>query len=215
MAWCFSKTIGFLTYAVLLICCALSPACLDVRSQDLHPDGSVDAGGREGCKECHHNADAEELTRCDGCHQEVPSTGSHPAHIAWATPRAEDACAYCHRVPEKWFDEGHLDAQVQVSFPSGGLASTGGHSPAWNGTSCDDVYCHGASMAGAGKGTPPWSGDKSILCGDCHLIPPKGTHPPSDQCAVCHADGYLEDGTQDPVDHINGLVEMALEEDSP
>jgi len=200
---------------VLFLPAALSVACLEVRSSDMILDGSVDDGDREDCKSCHHASDDEELTRCDICHLAEPVTDGHPAHQKGSSTEGPSGCDQCHRQPLKWFDEGHLDALVQIVFSDQSLARKGGLDPSWNGSACQNVYCHGAGMEKAVIETPPWSSTGSMTCGDCHGIPPAGSHPREAQCELCHGGGYLDDGSQDPEAHVNGSVEMATKEGSP
>ena len=210
MGQCSLSYRGMAPFIVFLLS-GLSQACLDVRSDDLEPDGSVSDGDRESCKACHHSSDAEELTRCDGCHAVSPNTKGHPVHIKWAASNQQATCVSCHVVPSKWFDDGHLDAVVQVVFQDGGLASTDGLTPSWDGSRCDDVYCHGASLRGGTNTAPLWDGAGTVKCGDCHGNPPLGGHPDSTACESCHRAAYLEDGSQDETKHRNGRIDMATE----
>lgn len=190
----------------------LFSACLEVRGGDVETDGSPDDG--EECKTCHHAHDAEELTRCDACHPENPTTGSHSAHIEWSVQGQRSACAECHLQPEKWFEEGHLDAVVQVQFGDASLAKTGSMSPVWTGSVCDNVYCHGSSLSGGSHTSPTWDGAQTITCGACHGMPPEDGHPSGTKCDGCHAAAYGDDGQLDPVRHVNGKVDMRSQEAS-
>ncbi|HQR31000.1 MAG TPA: CxxxxCH/CxxCH domain-containing protein, partial [Anaeromyxobacteraceae bacterium] len=53
------------------------------------------------------------------------------------------ACEECHTLPTT---TAHANGKVDLAF--GTLATTGGASPAWNGTTCSNVYCHGSFAGG-------------------------------------------------------------------
>jgi predicted CxxxxCH...CXXCH cytochrome family protein len=177
-----SSRLPWLVLSVGLACAS----CLEVRD-----DGATDGG--EGC---------------DFCHAELG--GAHAVHVDAAGPyRLQLGCADCHPLPADWFVEGHLDAVVTVRFPAGSLATTGGLTPAWDGAVCSQVYCHGASLAGAQYPEPRWTEafEGGLDCDACHGDPPPAPHPADDGCEECHGESYAESGGLDPDRHPNGVVE--------
>jgi predicted CxxxxCH...CXXCH cytochrome family protein len=174
--------------AALLTVGLLAAACLEVRD-----DGAVD-GGAEGCGYCH-----------------ATLGGAHAVHNGGVVDGGATAdCVDCHPVPADWFVEGHVDGVVDVRFPDGTLATTGGLSPTWDGAVCAQVYCHGATLAGAQYPLPRWTDSfpDGLACTACHGDPPPDPHPAGDDCAVCHGGAYGADGELDPSAHLNGVIEM-------
>jgi predicted CxxxxCH...CXXCH cytochrome family protein len=155
---------------------------------------------------------------CGACHgtgaSPWPSTAAHPAHEN-PTLTVGIPCASCHPVPTTITDPLHLDGVVHVTFS--GLAVARGASPAWNGTSCTSVACHGANLADIPAVLPTWtdsSGDAS-KCGACHGIPP-AEHTTSTSCnrSDCHGSEIALDTQGVPsiapsglTLHIDGIVE--------
>lgn len=169
----------------------------------LHLDGKVDLGDGSGkCGACHGAGDSP-----------WPTTGAHSAH---RRPTLTDplACESCHVVPSAILDPVHLDGIVHVTFS--GLATARGARPAWDGTSCSDVGCHGANLCDPAA-TPRWtdtSGTQS-RCGACHGVPPS-QHTPSTDCnrGDCHGSEVSLDANAIPSIttgglglHIDGVIE--------
>lgn len=181
-----------------------------------HRDAGGILGFQDGmeCAVCHH-ADAGvpgELKGCDTCHGFPPTSVAHPVHLAGGELHKTMDCKECHVVPGSWFDGDHLNAVVEVPFPDGGLAGAGGLRPSWDGRECQNVYCHGASLADGPSSTPPWK-DGDVQCGGCHGVPPAAPHPESGECTLCHGGAYTGSGTLDPAKHINGALELGEAED--
>jgi len=194
----------FILIALLCVSC-LEPQSEDV---DAHPSGVED------CERCHHGSDAEELTRCDGCHPAIPTSGAHTAHLEGGEFEKRYACVECHVVPGSWFDKGHLNGVVELVFDEDRLAATEGEDePSWDGIACADVYCHGASLSGGVRTEPEWDDDEDVECGDCHGIPPPEDHPPGDNCSPCHAIAFDEEGEQRWELHIDGFMHLLDERD--
>jgi predicted CxxxxCH...CXXCH cytochrome family protein len=149
-------------------------------------------------------------TGCTTCHGQPPQVGAHQAH-------ARFGCGECHVKPSRYSDPGHLfraDGSVltapTVTF--GALAHQGGAQPTWDGATCSDVYCHGATLgdAHATSTRPSWFTPGSAGCGSCHGLPPSN-HARSD-CATCHpkvidATGTLLAGAR----HVDGQVSLGDE----
>ena len=87
---------------------------------------------------------------------------------------------------------GHIDATATAEITWGGLAVTGGATPAWNRTTatCSNTYCHGRFNNGNATAAPVWTGTNQGACGTCHGLPPGGTHPAVGTaltgCSACH-----------------------------
>ncbi len=168
----------------------------------LHMNGKVDLGdGSGGCGAC-HGSGADPW----------PRDSVHRAHENPAIA-APVACASCHVVPASILAAGHLDQPIAVTF--GGHALDRGANPAWNGTSCTNVACHGAKLADP-PATPVWtdaSGNAS-RCGACHGVPPT-QHTPALDCSrsICHGTEVSPQPTITITPsglalHINGVIDL-------
>jgi predicted CxxxxCH...CXXCH cytochrome family protein len=166
---------------------ALATACLEVR------DEHAADGGPQGC---------------DYCHAELG--GAHYVLLNGTGPLGTQLdCVECHPVPDDWFVPGHIDGVVDVRFPEGSLALTGGLDPQWDGALCTQTYCHGATMPGAAYPEPRWTDvfPEGLACDACHGDPPPGPHPIGEECQACHPAAYTAAGGLDPAVHLNGTVE--------
>jgi predicted CxxxxCH...CXXCH cytochrome family protein len=169
----------------------------------LHMNGRVDLGNGNGtCGACHGTGSSP-----------WPSDGAHPDHEQ-PTIAEPVACASCHPVPTTLLSPGHLDGIVEVAFT--GLALSRGASPAWNGTSCSQVACHGAVLADT-PAAPVWNDDSGagLACTSCHGFPPS-EHTASTSCSRsdCHGTEVNLDSTgaasisaSGRALHIDGIVE--------
>jgi predicted CxxxxCH...CXXCH cytochrome family protein len=169
----------------------------------LHLNGVVDLGDGSGlCGACHGTGASP-----------WPTTAAHPGHQS-PSISSPVACASCHPVPTSITDPTHLDGVVHVTFT--GLALARGSAPAWNGSSCTSVACHGAGLADPAA-IPSWtdpSGD-AAECGACHGIPPS-QHTASTSCSRsdCHGSevtisvqGVPSISASGEMLHIDGVVE--------
>lgn len=157
-------------------------------------------GGKSGvsCITCHTDGP----TACATCHRE--QTGSHALHRD-----AQLACAECHLVPDRWDAPGHIvgdTAPAEVTFGARASIDTGNRMgpPSWDGSTCSNVYCHGAVMPAAG-GTntrPAWNAPATGACGTCHAAPPP-SHARND-CATCHPSG---------APHVDGVLQIGKTND--
>jgi predicted CxxxxCH...CXXCH cytochrome family protein len=99
-------------------------------------------------------------------------------------------------------------------------------SPAWNGTTCSNTYCHGnwklrkatsayqfvynatdSVMVGAAY-APAWTGGSAqAACGTCHGLPPQGHTAAFGACVNCHSD-VVGASMQiiNPAKHMNGKI---------
>jgi len=136
--------------------------------------------------------------------------GAHQAHLAGALA-GPVKCSECHAVPETTDAEGHIDAlPAEVTF--GPVASAGETAPEWDRESgtCNNVYCHGATLSGGSDKNPVWTQDAQLSCGSCHGFPPPPPHTLTTDCSLCHSDTVKPDGSLDIEGgkHIDGVLEV-------
>ena len=161
-------------------------------------------GGTSGvsCVSCH----SEGPTACVTCHGGGPRSNAHAIHASKSV-----ACAECHVVPSRWDDDGHIlhggvaiTTPAKVTFGATAaltiVAQDRSGPPTWDGTTCTNVYCHGAVLGNAGGTTPAPRWDDPTpagRCDRCHGNPPP-SHVRSD-CASCHPA---------TAPHIDGVVQV-------
>jgi predicted CxxxxCH...CXXCH cytochrome family protein len=95
--------------------------------------------------------------------------------------------------------------KAQVFF--GALAHANGAQPTWDGQTCSNVYCHGATLndSAALSTQPKWSGQSA--CGSCHGIPPSSHTLTS--CVSCHPRVVDASGKiSSPALHVDGNVSV-------
>lgn len=158
----------------------------------------------EDCSVCHGSANNPAPPRDLDKHTATAlrSVGAHQAHLTGGYFGGPVACSECHIVPVRYDDPGHLDPETKVVF--GSLAKTGGKTPVWDGLTCSNTHCHGASA-------PRWTavGVGEAICGDCHGIPPPAPHPPVLACHLCHE--RVVDAGYNIINkalHMNGRMEL-------
>jgi len=189
------------------------PKCAECHGADF-------AGGKSGqsCRGCHEQGP----TACDTCHGQPPATGAHLAHTSGPTLGKRLACAECHVVPTLYTDVGHLfladgtvdQAPAEVTFGgfAGGSLDPTRRSgpPAWDGTRCTNVYCHGGAFgdSAATVPVPMWKGGEGAAkCGGCHGVPP-ANHAQSG-CVRCHARVVDATGAiRDQALHLDGKLSL-------
>jgi predicted CxxxxCH...CXXCH cytochrome family protein len=141
-------------------------------------------------------------TACTTCHGQPPQTGAHAKHVP------KYPCATCHPMPTSWDSPGHIDKTGKVAVMFGGVAVTGGASPAYDSGRCSNTYCHGTSAGSGAMMTPEWTqGPSAATCGNCHGLPPP--HHLGEACDVCH--GAVVDAQRNivhPERHADGIVEV-------
>lgn len=184
-----------------------------------HVDGNVDVTSDQPCDSCHGSGGIAAPPRdtTGGTATGLRSVGAHRSHIqsGSSTWHAPVTCNQCHRVPTSTTSLGHTDSALPAELTFGSLAGTGA---AWNGATCSNVYCHGATLtsgSGAAGGTatrPVWTvvdGSQS-QCGSCHGTPPPSPHPSDADCGKCHDTMTAGGGLviTDPVRHIDGNLDV-------
>lgn len=180
----------------------------------LHNNGTVDVA--LGCTSCHGwNLDTAPPQGLDGsCDYGSERTGAHAAMRRGGPAAHRTGCNNCHLVPDDTWSTGHIDGDGKAEVVFGVLATADGAQPTWDGETCSNVYCHGATLSGGDLKTPNWR-DKSRRagrCGACHRLTDPDGNEDAD-CSSCHptsvdADrNILEFGT-----HINGHIDMGGDE---
>ncbi len=191
-------------------------AARGITDPETHINGVVNIGG-VSCTACHGLAGAGAAPPFDttaGLATSRRGVGAHQSHLRPATWRATMSCDQCHVVPFDVGQPGHLDTTEEgdpADLRWGHLGVADGADPSFDGTTCTDVYCHGATLEPGGSVTEPvWTrvdGSQST-CGTCHALPPAGVHPVLDDCNQCHPSINDAGIIIDPARHINGVVDM-------
>ena len=207
--------------------------CTTCHPATVNPDGTIDVAGG------HHmdgRVDVAQL-ECDACHggggdpappvavngatlPSDPGVGAHDAHLRGSSIRGPVECTECHTVPNNYLDVGHLDLTPGAELTFGPLATAEATDPVYDRPSatCDNVYCHGATLAGGVDVTPIWTAAPAdpaappLSCDTCHGAPPPAPHPGYDNCNACHPGTVRSDGTIDLAggQHIDGQVEAQI-----
>ena len=173
-------------------------------------DGKVDVANLT-CSSCHGDSTRADTTLNPrfsaappkGSKGETATTsravGAHALHLKDGT---SFACTECHVVPTS---TSHSNGTAEIAF--GTIAATGGTSPAWNGATCSNVYCHGSFTGGNRTYAPTWTNPAATSCGTCHGVPPAAPHTQSTDCGSCHT-GYTSTTVNASL-HVNGKVDVA------
>lgn len=182
-----------------------------------HIDGSVDVINDRPCDACHGasgNA-APPVDTTGGTSTDLRGIGAHRSHLGTSTWHNEITCDQCHKVPLAMESIGHIDSPLPAEIIFGNLA---GGTAAWNGTTCNNVYCHGATLksgtgpAGGNATRPVWTqvNGAQSQCGSCHGTPPPPPHPADSDCGTCHSTMTPGGGLAitDPARHIDGNLDV-------
>jgi predicted CxxxxCH...CXXCH cytochrome family protein len=176
-----------------------------------------DSSDVEPCSTCHGSATnaAPPIDTKGNTETSERGVGAHQSHLTAGTLSDVVPCGECHVIPEATTDAGHIDeGPAEVVF--GSFSRTGGATPAWNGTSCANTYCHNPDPADTeAKATAPqWTSvdGSQLACDSCHGNPPADhTFPGASDCQACHSGtvagpdpGVITDKTR----HINGVVNL-------
>ncbi|MFL5391535.1 MAG: CxxxxCH/CxxCH domain c-type cytochrome [Myxococcales bacterium] len=193
-----------------------NPNCNSCHPGTVNPDGSLNASGG---RHMNGTIDVVNLT-CTSCHGagtnpappsgtrgEVATSdravGAHQAHLQPGPFSRGIGCAECHVVPAS---TSHANGKVELTF--GPLATTGGATPQWSGTTCGGAYCHGNFRGGNASNAPVWTkvDGTQAACGSCHGLPPSNHPPSATSCGSCHP-GYTNTSVNLAV-HVNGKVDV-------
>ncbi|HEY5946505.1 MAG TPA: CxxxxCH/CxxCH domain-containing protein, partial [Kofleriaceae bacterium] len=176
----------------------------------LHIDGKVDVNTDQACDTCHGSngnfAPPKDTT--GGMTTDLIGVGAHRNHMDPSTWRKQIACTDCHRVPGAVTAIGHIDSPLPAELTFSTLA--GG--AAWNGSTCANTYCHGATLGGGTSTNPVWTNVNGTQgqCGSCHGTPPPPPHPVDSDCGKCHDTMTSGMGLviTDPARHIDGNLDV-------
>ena len=125
-----------------------------------HVDGKVDVANLT-CSSCHGDPARANTTLNPRLSAAPPrgskgetavSTRAVGAHALHLKAGNTFACTECHVVPTSTT---HANGTAEIAF--GTLAGTGAASPAWNGSTCSNVYCHGSFTGGNTAYAPTWT----------------------------------------------------------
>ena len=187
-------------------------SCLD--SKIFFPPGNSNPDDDKVCGDCHGSSAnfAPPKDTLGNTSTSFTGVGAHQAHLTNGAYREAIECNSCHLVPLAVSAVGHLDSALPAEIVFGELAKIGGFDPQWNGTTCTDVYCHGAALAGGTLTQPNWTvvDGSQVFCGSCHGIPPPLPHVQQANCETCHGD-VVNAGQQiiNKQLHINGEVNVS------
>ena len=176
----------------------------------LHIDGKVDITQDQPCDACHGSGGnaAPPRDTTGGTTTDRVGVGAHRNHLDPSTWRKTITCDECHRVPTAVFQIGHIDSPRPAELAFGVLA--GGAT--WNGATCTNTYCHGATLTGGTSINPVWTvvNGQQGQCGSCHGTPPPPPHPVDPDCGTCHNTMTPGMGLviTDPTRHIDGNVDV-------
>ena len=191
-----------------------------------HIDGNVDVINDQPCNLCHGNKtaapiagdaaiNAPPLDTLGNTSTNFRGVGAHQSHMQSSSWHAQVTCDQCHKIPTSVLSIGHVDHPLPAYVIFGNLA---GSTAMWNGSTCTNTYCHGATLADGGGpagGTatvPVWTvvnGSQS-QCGSCHGLPPPMPHPQIQDCGQCHSTMTAGGGLviTDPTRHIDGNLDV-------
>ncbi len=128
------------------------------------------------------------------------AVGAHALHLKDGNSLS---CNECHVVPTS---NTHATGTAEIAF--GTLAGTGSASPAWNGATCSNVYCHGSFTGGNTGYAPTWTNPSATSCGTCHGVPPAAPHTQNTDCSACHT-GYTSTTVNASL-HVNGRLDVSV-----
>lgn len=170
----------------------------------LHIDGVIEVTGLS-CTSCHGSGSdpAPPLgTRGESATTDR-AVGAHQSHLEAGPFARALACSECHVVPTT---PSHSNGRVDLTF--GPIATAGGASPQWNGTSCSGSFCHGNFPGGSTNNSPQWTkvDGTQAACGTCHGIPPSNHSWNSANCGSCHS-GYTATAVNLAL-HVDGKVDV-------
>ncbi len=148
---------------------------------------------------------------CNDCHGQrgnPPQTGAHLRHDKYNID-----CSVCHIVPITVGAVGHVDKPPsEVIFGAGSFSNFSVANYNYNTKRCENIYCHGATIAGGRNTNPLWQtplSEEPASCDNCHGYPPSDDVHLSSMtvCYICHTQTLNEDETVNWANgfHINGV----------
>lgn len=177
----------------------------------LHNNGIVEYS--VGCSSCHggihDNAPPQNLK--GECSEGGQGTGAHKAMRRNEIAVHRVGCSNCHRVPLTTWSDGHIDGDGKAEVVFSQLAVARGAHPVWDGSTCTNVYCHGATLAGGDHKNPSWrdTSGAAAHCGACHRLSDPQGNTQAD-CSACHPGTVTKDRAILPFgDHLNGVIDTS------
>jgi len=182
-----------------------------------HIDGVIQAENLS-CSVCHGDDTRVLVSGADGLALAAPpfgtrgetettsrAVGAHQAHVNRGDGMALPAkCVTCHAVPALGAYD-HADGSTVLHF--GALATMNGATPAFDGQTCTNTYCHGSTMNRGGTDhSPTWAAPGPLACTTCHGAPPPLPHPQDPDCLRCHP-GYTATSARKAT-HVNGISDF-------
>jgi predicted CxxxxCH...CXXCH cytochrome family protein len=175
-----------------------------------------------GCTSCHGGTDndtgAPPVDLEGNTSRTAIGVGAHSVHVSDSQWGKAYDCTECHIKPVNASDPGHIDNSRPAEIVWGEFSKTGNLTPNWDGSKCENVYCHGGSLQDGSVQNPQWTRTESLTCDACHGIPPKnGAHEECVEesgfdCFVCH-DGYSKESNKVNKEfHLNGKNDVILNE---
>ena len=168
--------------------------------------------------------------------------GAHTKHLSGNQIGKAVECTECHTLPNGYADPIHIDQNPGAELVFGNLAnlstnvpggfnyqpSLGNFNPSstfdFNTGTCANSYCHGYFKNGNLTNIVSFTAQSNgSACGTCHGDPATGnplplsvnqggTHPPTQNCELCHADVVSVQGGNytiiDKSKHINGKLNI-------
>ncbi|MBI2376255.1 MAG: CxxxxCH/CxxCH domain-containing protein [Deltaproteobacteria bacterium] len=183
-----------------------------IANRERHVNGVVEVAV-DGCTGCHGSATnlAPPKDMEGRSDTTLRSVGAHQTHVTGGRSSLPVPCDACHHVPGALDETGHRDTPPPAEVSFSGLATSGGATPAWDGATCGNTYCHTlSSTAGGSLVTPTWTrvDGSEAACGSCHGLPPPSPHPESRACALCHGPTAGPALTiANPATHVDGIVQ--------
>ena len=165
------------------------------------------------CYSCHGNStgSAPPADLSGNTDHRARGVGAHRSHLAAVSWHRTVICDDCHMVPTHEDDPGHMDTDFPAELTFSPIARADGAEPAFDGTSCTNTYCHGATLIPGGLVTEPtWTnaGAGEAVCGTCHGMPPDLPHPATTEpCSTCHPVFDESLRAVIPDQHIDGIVQ--------
>jgi predicted CxxxxCH...CXXCH cytochrome family protein len=183
-----------------------------------HVDGVVDVAVPMACNACHGDATgaAPPADLMGNVLTSFPGVGAHRSHLEGSGIARKVACGECHLVPAEVLVFGHLDTPPPAEVIFSGVAKAFGASPAYDGVTCTNTFCHGDDFVlghdSGGLATQPlWTlvDGSQKQCTSCHALPPPPPHPPGPSfCSDCHTGFGVTLQVLDPDSHVNGVVDF-------
>lgn len=183
---------------------------------------SCHSGSPETCTTCHGGVDNQTGAPPKDLENNIARTfkgvGAHTVHNGsskWGC--LSFTCQDCHKKPTELHAAGHVDSELPAELVWGEMAKKDNLSPNFQGTTCANVYCHGASLKGGALVQPNWIQTDSLNCNSCHGLPPNsGAHEAhvtnlALDCNICH-EGYEKNSKFNEDYHLDGKRDVILNE---